>query len=117
MTHHHHGTKKKTHCMDETSQHVLAAGRELLLAAQGALRFCKNYVETQVPTSNRANLMNFFGKAIRVADELGDSICGVTSITRTAEKFAKPFLSAMDFEMKKTTPTKKRPRKVRKQPK
>lgn len=87
--------------MEETKTHIFAAGRELLLAAQGALSFCKDYVETSVPQASRPTLIGFFQKAITVADELGRGISGVSNIRRTAGKIAKPLFTAMASEMKR----------------
>lgn len=86
--------------VEETRDHILAAGKELLLAAQGALYFCKDYVEKSVPEANRPALLGFFKKAIVVADELGSSISGLSALRRTAEGFAKPFFTAMEREMR-----------------
>lgn len=86
--------------MEETKGHVLAAGKELLLAAQGALGFCKEYVATQVPEKSRPNLLGFFQKAIAVADELSRGIAGVSTIKKTAEDLARPLFTAMDREMR-----------------
>jgi len=86
--------------MDETGEHIMAAGKELLLAAGGALKCCKDYVETSVPEASRTNLLSFFQKAISVADELSRGICGVSTIKRTAGTIAKPLFTAMAKEMK-----------------
>lgn len=100
--------------MNETKEHVLAAGREILLAAQGALRFCKGYVETQIPEPSRPNLLKFFHKAIDVADELSRGICGATSIAHAAGEFAKPLFNAMDREMRAQESASAKPKKTAK---
>jgi len=95
--------RKKPHHtpdMEETKMHVMAAGREILLAAQGALSFCETYVETCMPPESRTNLIRFFKNAISVADELGRGITGVSSIKKAAEGMIKPVLSEMNKEMK-----------------
>lgn len=85
--------------IEDTKDHILAAGRELLLAACGALHFCRDYVEKSVPEANRPALMGFFKRAIAVADELGSSISGISALKRTAEDLAKPFFTALEREM------------------
>lgn len=85
--------------MEETKVHVLAAGRELLLAASGALRFCKEYAESSASPGARHELALFFSKAIAVADELGKGLISASSVTRTARSFAKPLFDAMGREM------------------
>jgi len=86
--------------IEETKEHVMAAGRELLLAARGALGFCREYVETSVPEASRSNLLSFFQKAIDVADELSRGICGASTIKKTAGTLAGPLFTAMANEMK-----------------
>lgn len=85
--------------MEETRDHIIAAGREILLAAQGALSFCKSYVETSVPKSSQPNLLIFFQKAMSVADELSRGLTGVSTLKRAAGDIAKPFFTAMEREM------------------
>ncbi|MFH0799083.1 MAG: hypothetical protein V2A66_02735 [Pseudomonadota bacterium] len=98
---------KHRHChhvrpadMDETKDHIMAAGRELLLAAHGALSFCKEYVENSIPESSRPNLLCFFQKAIAVADDLSKGLASVSDIKRAASGFAKPILTAIEREMR-----------------
>ena len=100
--------------MDETKTHVLAAGREIMLAAQGALRFCKNYVESSAPTTSRPQLLDFFQKAIAVADDLGGDLMKAAPIRHAAEGVAKTVMDMMGREMasdaratKRTRPTQK----------
>ena len=50
--------------MEDTKEHIMIAAKELLLAAGGALRFCRAYVETQMPKSSQPELLTFFQKAI-----------------------------------------------------
>lgn len=99
-----HQTRSHRTCctpdIEETKDHILTAGKELLLAAQGALHFCKEYVEKSVPEARRPALLGFFKKAIVVADELGSSISGISTLKRTAEGFAKPFFTAIEREMR-----------------
>lgn len=105
MTHHHRAKGKgqaapSTPDIEETKTHILAAGRELLLAAHGALAFCREYVESQAPKDARPNLVGFFQKAISVADDLGKGISKASSFKRAAEEVAKPLFTAMAREMK-----------------
>ena len=85
---------------DETREHVMAAGRELLLAAKGALGFCLDYVDSSVPPASKANLISFFQKALSVADELSKGIAGAETLTRAAGAMAKPLFTSMAEEMK-----------------
>lgn len=85
--------------MEETREHIMAAGREVLLAAQGALQFCKNYVETQMPEASHSNILCFFQKAIAVADELSRGLSSVSTLQRAAGTIAKPIFSALEQEM------------------
>lgn len=103
MTHHtpEHRRRAQMPDMDETKGHVMAAGRELLFAAEGALKFCRSYVETCVPESSRPNLLNFFQKAITVADELSRGLAGVSALKSAARGVAKPLFTAMEREMKR----------------
>lgn len=84
---------------EETKKHVLAAGREILLAAGGALRFCKNYASAAAPPSSRSALFDFFQKAIVVADELGKSITNIPNVKTVADKVAGPIFEMMGQEM------------------
>lgn len=54
----------------ETKQHVLAAGQELLLAAHGALSFCRDYVEKSSKERRNPELCAFFRRALSVVEEL-----------------------------------------------
>ena len=83
---------------DETKQHILNAGREILLAAQGALRFCKSYTEGNKSNANPL-LLSFFERAINVADELGGSISKVVPIKDAASGIAKSVMQRMEAEM------------------
>lgn len=84
---------------EETKKHVLAAGREILLAAGGALRFCKNYADATVPSSSRSALFDFFQKAITVADDLGKSITHIPDVKSVADKVVGPLFDLMGQEM------------------
>lgn len=85
--------------MDETKEHVLAAGREILLAAQGALRFCKTYAEATSCDKNRPNIVSFFQKAISVADELGKSILQVSPVGSATKDISKSVMDFVEKEM------------------
>lgn len=85
--------------MEITKKHILAAGRELMLAADGALRFCKAYAESASSPSSRSQLTSFFTKAIAVADELGKGLVCATSATNAAKKAASPLIDALGREM------------------
>ena len=62
--------KPETIDADATKEHVLRAGKELLLAARGALKFCQTYVETSNKERNDPKIADFFNKALAVAEEL-----------------------------------------------
>ena len=96
--------------MERTKQHVLAAGRELVLAAQGALRFCKDYVEFSHPRASRPHLVNFFQKGISMADELGRGLLEAAPVRRAAEGLAKPLLNVMEREMRGEARSRRRAR-------
>lgn len=85
---------------DETKRHIMAAGRELLLAAQGALRFCKSYVEVTPESKSQPHLIQFFQKAIAVADDLGKSMLKTSPVQRAAAGITKSLFDAMEQEMK-----------------
>lgn len=86
--------------MDETKEHVIAAGREILLAAHGALKFCRSYVDTSVSEASKPALLGFFEKAISVADELGHSMMTIEKIKKTADNIARPVFETIAAEMK-----------------
>jgi len=90
--------KKRMPDMDETKEHVLAAGRELLLAADGALRFCRSYAESFASPQSRSQLVSFFSKAVAVADELAKGLI-TASGKEAAKKAAGPLLDALGREM------------------
>lgn len=69
----------------ETKLHILRAGRELLLAAEGALEFCKQYVEKSGKEPHNPKLMTFFSRALDVVTELGSDL-----ILHGEEKKASP---------------------------
>jgi hypothetical protein len=96
--------------MERTKRHVLAAGRELLLAAQGALRFCKDYVEFSPPRASRPHLVNFFQRGISMADELGRGLLEAAPVKRAAEGLAKPILNIMEWEMRSEAKSRRRAR-------
>lgn len=104
--------------IEETKEHVLAAGREILLAARGALRFCKSYVEAASAPESRPELMKFFQHAIEVADDLSRGICSIDAIKETASNIAKPVMDILEQEMEKEPEaeieTKKKKRKAKK---
>jgi hypothetical protein len=96
--------------MERTKRHVLAAGRELMLAAQGALRFCKDYVEFSPPRASHPHLVNFFQKGISMADELGRGLLEAAPVKRAAEGLAKPLLNVMEREMRGEARSRRRAR-------
>jgi hypothetical protein len=90
--------RKQVPDMDETKEHILAAGRELMLAADGALRFCKSYAESFSSPQSRSQLVSFFSKAIAVADELAKGLI-TASGKEAAKKAAGPLFDALGREM------------------
>ncbi len=90
--------KRQVPDMDETKEHILAAGRELMLAADGALRFCKSYAESFSSPQSRSQLVSFFSKAIAVADELAKGLI-TASGKEAAKKAAGPLLDALGREI------------------
>ena len=101
MTHHHKRRGgREIPDMDETKEHIMLAGKEILMAAGGALRFCKNYVESFSPSEPRPHLITFFQKAIQVADELGNGIAQVSCLKEKAKGAIQPFIDVVENEMK-----------------
>lgn len=86
--------------IDETKEHVLAAGRELLLAAQGALSLCKDYAKASSSPDSRSQLMQFFSKAMDVADELSKGLISASRIPGAARGVAGEVFDAIGREMK-----------------
>ncbi|MFH1830510.1 MAG: hypothetical protein ABH871_07025 [Pseudomonadota bacterium] len=105
--------KQKTPDMEETKEHILTAGKELLLAADGALRFCKSYAETMSAPSSRSLLVGFFSKAISVADELGKDLVRATGVTKAARSAVSPIFDALSREMEETERIKRSQRTAR----
>ncbi|OGQ22837.1 MAG: hypothetical protein A3I05_01550 [Deltaproteobacteria bacterium RIFCSPLOWO2_02_FULL_44_10] len=54
----------------DTKIHILRAGKELLLAAQGVLSFCQHYIETSSHEKRNPELAAFFSKALSVIQSL-----------------------------------------------
>ncbi len=71
-----------------------------MLAAQGALRFCSEYAAVTASPPTRIQLMNFFGKAMAVADELSRGLASAASVTQKAHNVAAPFFEAVGKEMR-----------------
>lgn len=90
--------RKQVPDMEETKEHILAAGRELMLAADGALRFCKSYAESFSSPQSRSQLVSFFSKAVAVADELAKGLI-TASGKEAAKKAAGPLFDALGREM------------------
>jgi len=82
---------------EETRTHILLAGREILLAAQGALKFCSAYVEASNKSS--PHLKAFFKRAMTVADELGSGLKDMDSIKRAASSVVNPIFALIENEM------------------
>jgi len=60
--------------IDSTIKHALLAVNELMITAQGALRFCKSYIKSEPDSAASLYLSTFFNKAINVADDILSSI-------------------------------------------
>jgi len=95
--------RKAGYDTEDTKNHVMAAGREILLAAQGALRFCKDYVESSPDSASKQHLAGFFSRAMAVADDLGKSILEISPVKQAAEQIVKSFLSSVGEEMKNSS--------------
>jgi len=104
--------KRRTECMpdiEETKGHVLAAGRELLLAAQGALAFCRDYAKTSSSSrETRSQLMKFFSKTMDVADELAKGLTSASHVPGAARGAAGRVFDAIGREMREQEEHKKR---------
>ena len=90
-------TPKQPFDFEETRTHILLAGRELLLAAQGALKFCSQYVDKT--NTGSPNLKSFFKRAMTVADELSSGLKNVDAIKQAAGRAIKPIFTIMENEM------------------
>jgi hypothetical protein len=85
---------------NKTKAHVMAAGREIMLAAQGALRFCKEYAEKTASPAAKPHLVKFFSRAIAVADEFGKGLTTASKLSKAAQRLASPIFDAIGLEMK-----------------
>lgn len=94
---------------EKTRTHILTAGRELLLAARGALQFCYNYVEST--GTSTPHVRRFFKKAMIVADDLSSGLKDTDAIKRAASSAIKPVFTTMEKEMKSKHTKTKRTRK------
>jgi hypothetical protein len=74
---------------ETTKEHALTAGRELLLAAQGMLKFCRKYVETSSEARFKPYLSDIISKAQRVTDDLTKGIVQDVPANKT-KKSKKP---------------------------
>lgn len=85
-------TKKTSSSKDElfegTRDHALTAGRELLLAAQGMLKFCSRYVASSSEARFKPYLSDLISKAQKVTDDLTKDIVRDVPVKekRTAKK-------------------------------
>ena len=95
-----HGRHRAAPDMEETKAHVLAAGRELLLAAQGALAFCKEYAKVSASPTSKSQVTQFFSKAMDVAEELSKGLVTASHVPGAAKGAAGQFFDAMGSEMK-----------------
>lgn len=106
-------TSHKPSASDDTREHILAAGRELMLAAKGALSFINSYMESQKSSSSQDQISSFFHRAISVADQIGrelSNICPKPSHTSAA---IKPIIEALASEMKASDKFRPRPKRPR----
>lgn len=67
-------SSSKEELFESTKDHALIAGRELLLAAQGMLKFCKLYVESSSDARFKPYLSDLISKAQNVTDDLAKDI-------------------------------------------
>ena len=94
-----HSRTKRFSQIDETRGHLIAAGKELLQAAGGALAFFRDAVENASAGAPRPHLMGFLEKATAVAHELSKSISRVSSAQKMAGRFVSPLVAAIEQEM------------------
>lgn len=113
MQHHRRKVKGGAPDIEETKEHVLAAGRELLFAAKGAIGFIKAYAEKSAEMKSNPELSSFFNKALATADEMGKSLSSVLPV-KSAEGIAKSVLGMMAGEMKSERVHTKRPKSAKK---
>jgi hypothetical protein len=96
-----------------TKAHVMAAGRELMLAAQGALRFCKDYAEKTASPATKPQLVKFFSRAIAVADEFSKGLVTASKLSKAAQRLTSPLFDALGRELKGSARPRKLSRKAR----
>ena len=118
MPHHYQGRWKGGECPDfsDTQIHIFKAGRELLRAAVGVLKFCRNYVEKTSPEKPHPNLVNFFTKAISVASDLGSSMVKGLPFKQATWKFTKPLCDTIEEEMSQQKASRARKPKIARKP-
>jgi hypothetical protein len=101
MLHHITGHRHYSELPDfsDTQVHIFHAGRELLLAAVGVLKFCRTYVERTSNEKPHPNLIKLFSKAIMIAGELASSMKKGSPMKEAALKMTRPFCDTMEREL------------------
>jgi hypothetical protein len=64
--------------MTATRKHILIAGREIMLAARGALRFFRSFAQSAATPSVRPFLLELFDRAIDIADDFSAGLIKAT---------------------------------------
>jgi len=83
----------------DTQAHIFHAGRELLLAGVGVLKFCRTYVEHTSNEKPHPNLLKLFSRAITIAGELASSMGKGSPMKQAALKITRPFCDTMEREL------------------
>ena len=103
--------RNRSYDPSRTKAHVMAAGREIMLAAQGALHFCKEYAEKTASPAAKPQLVKFFTRAIAVADEFSKGLITASKLSKAAQRLTAPLFDVIGCEMKEGMCTKKLARK------
>jgi hypothetical protein len=87
--------------LEETKAHIFIAGHELLKAAEGMLKFCKDYVEATSECRKHPHVKRLFTKGISIARELGQSMSQESILQKTGGKILHHFCDTMEKEMRR----------------
>ncbi len=87
------------------TEHILLAGRELLLAAQGALKFCREYVDHhQNNGRHHPRLAEYFNKALKTTEDLSRGLVPATAFKKAVEKRTSQLADVIEQEMQRINP-------------
>ncbi len=90
--------------LSETKAHIFIAGHELLKAAEGMLKFCKDYVEATSECKKHPYMVDLLNKGINIAKDLGTSMSQESFVRETTTKIIKGFCDTLEEEMRQEKP-------------